>query len=375
MIRSNAEPAKMYGIRKIYLKEKRIRIMKKMWKKAAAISVAAAMAVMTAGCGSSDAANETIGGADADTEIVVTDDTEAAEADAKDTDGKTYKIGVLQYVQHDALDKCNEGFIEALEASGLSYELDSQNASGDTPNCTTIAEKFINDGDDLIFAIATPAAQACAAATEDIPIVLTGVTDPAASGLVDTNEVPGGNVTGSSDLTPVAEQIELLTQILPDAKTVGILYCSAESNSEIQAQLAHEACEANGLTAVDYTVATSNDIQTVVESMVGNVDAIYAPTDNVIAAGMPTVAMIANEKGLPTIVGEQGMCEAGGLATYSIDYKELGKVAGEMAVKILKGEAEPADMPIEYYPSDKLELIVNEDTAVELGIDVSGIAQ
>lgn len=333
--------------------------------------MAAVMAVMMAGCGNSASndtqAADTSAEAAADTSAAGDTDTEAA------ADGTTYKIGLLQLVQHDALDKCNEGFIAALDASGISYEVDQQNAAGDTPTCTTIAQKFVNDGDDLIFAIATGAAQACAAETEDIPIVLTAVTDPAGSGLVDTNEAPGGNVTGSSDLTPVAKQIELLTQILPEAKSVGILYCSAESNSEIQAQLAHEACEAAGLTATDYTVATSNDIQTVVESMVGNVDVIYAPTDNVIAAGMPTVAMIANANGLPTIVGEEGMCTAGGLATYTIDYTELGKVAGEMAVKILTEGASPAEMPIEYYPDDKLRLVVNEETAAELGIDLSGL--
>ena len=345
--------------------------MKKRMTKAAAVSMAAVMAVMMAGCGSSTSndtqAADTSAEAAADTSAAGDTDTEAA------ADGTTYKIGLLQLVQHDALDKCNEGFIAALDASGISYEVDQQNAAGDTPTCTTIAQKFVNDGDDLIFAIATGAAQACAAETEDIPIVLTAVTDPAGSGLVDTNEAPGGNVTGSSDLTPVAKQIELLTQILPEAKSVGILYCSAESNSEIQAQLAHEACEAAGLTATDYTVATSNDIQTVVESMVGNVDVIYAPTDNVIAAGMPTVAMIANANGLPTIVGEEGMCTAGGLATYTIDYTELGKVAGEMAVKILTEGASPAEMPIEYYPDDKLRLVVNEETAGELGIDLSGL--
>lgn len=338
--------------------------MKKSMTKAAALSIAAAMTVMASGCGSS-ASSQTAAAASGS----------SADAGSEASSDETvYKIGVLQYVQHDALDRCSEGFIEALDASGIAYEADLQNAAGDTPTCTTIAQKFVNDGDDLIFAIATPAAQACAAETEEIPIVLTAVTDPAGSGLVDTNEAPGGNVTGSSDLTPVAKQIELLTQLLPDAKTVGILYCSAESNSEIQAQLAKEACAKAGLTAVDYTVATSNDIQTVVESMVGNVDVIYAPTDNVIAAGMPTVAMIANANKLPTIVGEEGMCTSGGLATYTIDYKELGKVAGEMAVKILTEGTSPAEMPIEYYPDDKLRLVVNEETAAELGIDVSGLS-
>lgn len=172
--------------------------MRKMMKKAAALSMAAVMAAAMAGCGSSSTETETAETTEAaaeDAEETAAEEDTAAEADgeAEDTAGeeKTYRIGVLQYVQHDALDKCNEGFIEALDASGISYEVDQQNAAGDTPTCTTIAQKFVNDGDDLIFAIATPAAQACAAETEEIPIVLTGVTDPAGSGLVDTNEAPG----------------------------------------------------------------------------------------------------------------------------------------------------------------------------------------
>ena len=339
--------------------------------KAVALTAAAAMMIAMTGCSGSSAettAAETT--AEGSTEAEAEDTAaESEETGAKaEADGTVYQIGVLQFVQHDALDKANQGFAEALDEAGIAYELDQQNAAGETATCTTIAQKFVTDGKDLIFAIATPAAQAVSAETEDIPVVLTAVTDPADSGLVESNDQPGGNVTGSSDLTPVADQIKLLKQILPDAKTVGVLYCSAESNSEIQAQLAHEACEAEGLEAVDYTVATSNDIQTVVQSMVGNVDAIYAPTDNVIAAGMPTVAMVANENQIPTSVGEEGMCNAGGLATYSIDYEELGKVAGQMAVRILTEGEDPATMPIEYYPSDKLKLIVNDETAEALGL-------
>lgn len=345
--------------------------MKKSVKKVIAAAMAAMMAASLAACGSSGAASSSAASSEAAGSEAASG--EAAESKAADASGKTYKIGVLQLVQHAALDAANKGFVEALDESGISYEIDQQNAAGDTATSTTIAQKFVTDGDDLIFAIATGAAQAAAAETKDIPIVLTAVTDPADSGLVSSNEEPGGNVTGTSDLTPVADQIKLIKQILPDAKTVGILYCSAESNSQIQVQMAHEACEAEGLTAEDYSVANSNDIQTVVESMVGKVDVIYAPTDNTIAAGMATVAMIANENKLPTIVGEQGMCDAGGLATYTIDYTELGKQAGEMAVEILKDGKNPAEMPIEYYPSDKLKLVVNQETADALGIDVSGL--
>ena len=288
-------------------------------------------------------------------------------------EGTTYKIGILQLVQHTALDAANEGFIAALDEAGIQYDLDSQNASGDQSACQTVASKFANDKKDLILAIATPAAQAVAGAVTDTPVLITAVTDPAESGLVDDNQKPGGNVTGTSDLTPVKEQIDLLKQILPDAKKVGILYCSAESNSEIQAQMAREAIEAAGMTSQDFTVSSSNEIQTVVQSMVGKVDAIYAPTDNTIAAGMTTVGMVAGDNNLPVICGESGMVDNGGLATYGIDYYQLGYMTGQQAVRILTEGASPADMPIEYLPVEKCELTVNEETAATLGIDVSNL--
>lgn len=321
---------------------------------AAAVAVVMALGVMT-GCSSSK------------TE-------EKAETPAEETaDDTVYKIGVLQLTQHAALDAANDGFVAALDDAGIKYEIDQQNASGDQSTCQTIAEKLVNDGNDLIYAIATPAAQAVAGLTKDIPVVISAVTDPAESGLVADNAAPGGNVTGTSDLTPVKEQIELLKQVLPEAKTVGILYCSAESNSVIQANMAKEACAANDLEALEFTVSSSNEIQTVVESMVGKVDAIYCPTDNTIANGMATVAMVANDNGLPTICGESGMVDAGGLATYGIDYYQLGYMAGEMAVEILTNGANPAEMPIGYLSADKCELSVNEDTAAKLGIDVSSL--
>lgn len=350
--------------------------------KVLSLIMAGAMMVSLTACGSQPTA-ATTGAAPtaaettteaAKAESTDADTTEAATTEAAKTDdGKQYKIGVLQLVQHSALDAANEGFIKALDDAGLNYVVDQQNASGDQSTCATIASKLVNDGDDLILAIATPAAQAVAGATTDIPILLTAVTDPAESDLVDTNEVPGGNVSGTSDLTPVKEQIDLLQQILPEAKTVGVLYCSAESNSEIQAKMAKEAIEAAGMTAVDYTVSSSNEIQTVVTSMVGNVDAIYAPTDNTIAAGMATVAMVASDNGIPVICGEEGMVNAGGLATYGIDYFELGYLTGQQAVRILTEGEDIAKMPIEYLPIDKCQLTINEETAKTLGIDVSGI--
>lgn len=332
------------------------------------VILASALALSVTGCSSKPA--ETTAAAENKTTVAAETTAKAPEAAAS---GDTYKIGVLQLVQHAALDASNEGFIAALDEAGINYEVDQQNASGEQANCLTIAEKLVSDQSDLILAIATPAAQAVAGVTEDIPILVTAVTDPAESGLVNDNANPGVNVSGTSDLTPVKEQIDLLHQILPEAKTVGILYCSAESNSEIQVAMAKEACDAIGLKYEEFTVPGSNEIQTVVESMVGKVDVIYTPTDNVIAAGMATVAMVASDNNIPCIVGEAGMVEAGGLATYGIDYFELGYMAGEQAIEILVNGADVAAMPIGYLPAERCELTVNKTTADALGIDISGL--
>ena len=350
---------------------------KLMVKKFFAVSFSVVMAMsMLAGCRSKDNAKDENVQADnsaAETEAAEDKAVEDAAAESEAEDGTVYKIGVLQYVQHDALDASNEGFFKALDDLGVKYEADKQNAAGESSACQTIAQTLVDNKSDLIFAIATPAGQSAAGITSEIPIVLTACTDPAKSGLCESNEAPGTNVTGTSDLTPVKEQMDLLKQILPDAKKVGILYCSAESNSEIQAAMAREALDALGIEHEDYTVSASNEIQAVVESAVGKVDALYAPTDNVIAAGMSTVGMIAADNKIPVICGEEGMTNEGGLATYGINYYELGYKAGEMAAKILTEGANPADMPIEYLAAEECELTVNNETAEILGIDVSGL--
>lgn len=285
----------------------------------------------------------------------------------------TYQIGVLQLTQHAALDAANEGFIAALDASGIKYEVDQQNASGDSSTCVTVADKFVNDKKDLIYTIATPAAQAVAGATSDIPIVGSAITDYVEAGLINSNDAPGGNITGSSDMNPIDAQLELLMQLVPDAKTIGVFYSADEDNSILQANLFTTAAEAKGLTVEKFTISSSNEIQTVVQSMEGKVDACWIPTDNKLAAGMATVAMIANEIKLPVIPGESNMVVEGGLATYGLDYYQLGYLAGEMAVEILKNGKKPADMPIQFLPADKCELTVNEETAKAIGIDVSGL--
>jgi putative ABC transport system substrate-binding protein len=283
------------------------------------------------------------------------------------------KIGVIQFVQHAALDAAYEGFVEALKEGGYiegeNIEIDYQNAANDQSNCQAIADKFVNDKKDLILAIATPAAQAVAMKTTEIPILVTAVTDPETAGLVVSNKDPQRNVSGTSDLTPVDKQMGLVKQILPDAKKVAILYTSSEANSVFQADLAKEAAQELGLETVDATVSNSNEIQQVVTSVVNSVDAIYVPTDNMIAAGMATVGLVANEAKVPVICGEEGMVMAGGLITYGINYENLGIMTGKMAVKVLGGE-DVSKMPIEYLDAKELSITVNEDTAKAIGITI-----
>lgn len=280
-----------------------------------------------------------------------------------------YKIGVLQLVQHEALDEAYKGFIDYLKDKGINFTVDYQNASGEQSACATIADKFMNDDLDLIYAIATPAAQSVLAVDETVPIVASAVTDPAGSNLCDSNERPGGILTAASDLTPVDAQFDLMTELLPDVKDVGILYCSAEANSKIQSDMAEAAAKVRGLNPHVYTVVSSADIQTVVESMIGKVDCIYVPTDNTVSASFDTVAAIANDNKIPTIVGEEAMVKKGGYATYGINYYQLGRIAGEMAESILVNGEKPSDMPVRYLDADKCERAINKETAKILGLE------
>jgi len=285
---------------------------------------------------------------------------------------KKTKIGVIQLIEHPALDKSYKGFVDGLAEAGYkdgeNITIDYQNAQGEQANCVTIANKFVNDRDDLIFAIATPAAQAVANLTKEIPILITAVTDPATAKLVKSNKMPETNVSGTSDLTPVAAQIRLLKRLVPESKTVGLLYCSSEANSIFQINLAKEACAESGLSFIEGSVSNSNEIQQVCQSLVGKVDAFYVPTDNMLAAGMANVAMVANEAKIPVICGEDGMVASGGLATYGINYYELGKLTAMQAVKVLRDGAKPAEMPIEYL--EKFDFSYNKETAEKIGINI-----
>ena len=282
------------------------------------------------------------------------------------------KIGVLQLIEHNALDSAYKGFVDGLKEAG--YEdgkniiIDYQNAQGEQANCITIGQKFINDKSDLILAIATPAAQAIANMTKDIPILITAVTDPADSKLVADNNAPGGNVTGTSDLTPVEAQIELLKEIIPNVKTVGLLYCSSEQNSVFQINIAKKKLDAMGIKYIDIAISNLNEIQQVIQNVVGKVEAIYTPTDNMIANGMATVALMTEPAKLPVICGEGGMTMLGGTATYGINYYELGKLTSTQAVSILKGDKKTSEMPIEYL--QKFDLVVNTNMIESIGLTI-----
>lgn len=284
---------------------------------------------------------------------------------------KVIKIGAIQLVEHPALDASYKGFIDGLKEAGYedgkNIKIIYENAQGEQANCVTIADKLVSQRCDLIFAIATPAAQAVANKTETIPVLVTAVTDPKTAGLVESNEKPGTNVSGTSDLTPCMEQIKLLKKLIPDAKKIGLLYCSSEENSKFQISIAKKACDMNGLKYVDATVSNTNEVQQVVQSLVGKVDAIYSPTDNMIASTMATVALVTTPAKIPVIVGEDGMCQGGGLATYGINYYELGKQTAKMAVEVFNGK-KPRDMPIQYL--SKCDFTYNKETAAALGITI-----
>jgi len=296
----------------------------------------------------------------------------AVSCKAKAAEQKVYKIGVVQLVEHVALDASYKGFVDGLKEAGYedgkNIKIDYQNAQGEQANCQTIAQKLVNDQDDLILAIATPAAQAVANLTQTIPVLVTAVTDPATAKLVVSNEAPGTNVTGTSDLTPVAAQMDLLKKLVPNVKTVGFLYCSSEQNSKFQIDMAKKACDKLGIKYLDATVSNSNEIQQVTQSLVGKVEAVYSPTDNMIAAGVPTVVGVLNPAKIPLICGEEGMVKAGGLATYGINYYELGKQTAKMAVAILRDGKKPAEMPIQYL--ETCDFAVNTETAAALGMTI-----
>ena len=286
-------------------------------------------------------------------------------------DGKK-KIGVAQLVEHNALNAANKGFIDGLKERGYEVDkniiVDQQNAQADQSNLQNIAQRFVSNKVDLILAIATPTAQTMANATKDIPILGTAITDYEGAKLVKSDEKPGTNVTGTSDMNPIKEQIDLLLEICPQAKTIGTIYCSSEVNSEVQVKKMREYAESRGLKVEVATISTVNDIQQAAQSLVNKVDVFYEPTDNIIASAIPTLTSITDAAKKPVIVGEPNMVKAGALATYGIDYYKLGVQTGHMAADILDGKVKAADMPIEL--AKDLRVTINAKNAALLGISI-----
>lgn len=328
------------------------------------ISAVGAAALLLASCGGADNGEDT---AADDAEQTETDDGQAGD-DGEAGDLEEISIGISQYVQHAALDAATEGFKQAILDAGYvegeTVTFDEQNAAAEVATASTIAQGFANSDLDLVLAVATPSAEAAAQNITDTPIVFTAVTEPVEAGLVDSNEEPGANMTGTSDINPVADQIELITEIVPDASSIGIVYSSGEVNSEVQVNLAKEKAEELGIEIVEATVSNSSEIQQSTESL-GDVDAIYVPTDNDVVAGLSALINVAEDKGIAVIGAEAGTVEGGAIATLGIDYTELGYQTGEMALRILDGE-DPATMPVE--TQNEYQLIVNPDAAERMGV-------
>lgn len=304
-----------------------------------------ALGLMLSGCGSDTSSNE------------------------KTKDLSEAKVGVIQLMQHDALDASYEGFEEVLLEAGVKKENIDYQVAGDQANCATVADKLVNGNNDLIYAIATPALQSVAAATSELPIIGCAVTDYESTKLIKSNDAPGRNVTGASDLTPVKEQFELMKQLLPNAKKVAIMYCGSEDNSIFQGNIAEQAAKDNGYEYKVYKVSDSNDIQAVSEKIVADkMDVIYIPTDNLLATYISSVEAVASPAKIPCIVGEEGMCKSGGFATYGINYKNLGRLAGKQAVAILKGEKTTADTPIAQLKAEDCTMVINLKVAKKCGL-------
>lgn len=324
-------------------------------KKILAAIAAAALAVSATACSSSNSGSST-----------ADDNSSSAPAE-----GKVYNIGICQLVQHEALDAATKGFkdvlIEKLGEDNVKF--DEQNANGESTNCTTICNGFAAANVDLILANATGALQAASAATATIPILGTSVTDYGTALSIDNwTGTTGTNISGTSDLAPISEQAAMLKELFPDAKTVGILYCSAEANSKYQATKFTEALDGSGITVKEYSAADSNEISSVCTTAVAECDVLYIPTDNTIASSTETIKNIVVPAKKPVIAGEEGICKGCGVATLSISYEELGRTTGEMAYEILVNGADVSTMEVRFAPNVTKKY--NAEICSELGITV-----
>lgn len=286
-------------------------------------------------------------------------------------EGKTYKIGICQLITHEALDAATKGFKEAvIEGLGEeNVEFIEQNAAGENNTCTTIVNDFVSKNVDLMMANGTGALQAAANATVDIPILGTSITDyGVALEIDDFSGTVGGNISGTSDLAPLEDQAQMIIDLVPEAKNIGILYCSAEPNSAYQVKIVKEYLEGKGLTVKEYAFSASSDVAQVAEAAAAASDAMYIPTDNTAASCTETINNVVLPTKTPIIAGESGICKGCGIATLAISYEKLGQITGEMAVEILKDGKDISEMPIQY---DKdTSKLYNKTICDELGIKV-----
>ena len=324
-------------------------------KKKIAMLLTAAMVIGLVGCGQA-AAPAPVAEAPAAAEEVKEEAAEATEATeeapAEAAASETYTVGICQLVEHPALDAATKGFEDAIvDALGDAVTFDEQNAQGDSNTCSTIINSFVSNNVNLIMANATPALQAAAAGTNEIPILGTSVTEYGVALDIDNfSGTVGGNISGTSDLAPLDGQADIFTELLPDVKKVGLVYCSAEANSQYQVDKVKEFLEAKGIECAYYAFADSNDLSAVATSAASECEALYVPTDNTVASNAEIIQNICIPANIPVVAGEEGICGGCGIATLSIDYYDLGVATGKMAVKVLTGEANISDMAIEYAP-------------------------
>ena len=318
-------------------------------KKAVSLMMAAALTMGLAACGSSASTDTAASTADA-----AASSSEAAADSTAAADGKVYNVGICQLVQHEALDAATQGFKDALtEKLGEgNVKFDEQNASGDSANCATIVNGFVSNNLDLILANATAPLQAAAQATADIPVLGTSVTDYAtALDISDWTGTVGNNISGTSDLAPLDQQAAMIQELFPDAKNVGLLYCSAEPNSVYQCDVIEGYLTEEGYTVARYAFTDTNDVTSVAQTAADNSDVIYIPTDNTAASNTEAIANVVIPAKVPVVAGEEGICNGCGVATLSISYYDLGYATGEMAAKILAEGADVSTMPVEYAPN------------------------
>lgn len=293
------------------------------------------------------------------------------EQPAPEQKAEQVKLGIIQIVEHPALDAARQGFLDVLAENGYKdgekLAVDYQNAQGQQDTLQTIANKFAQDKKDLILAIATPSAQTMADKTSDIPILITAVTDPVAAKLVKSMDKPETNVTGTTDMNPIKEQLQLIKDLVPTAKKVGVIYNSSEVNSQVQVKICKEVAPELGLEIVEAPITASNEVMQGAQSLVGRCDAIYVPTDNMVVAAIASVVKVGEDKKLPVFAGEENTVKGGAIGTYGIDYYKLGRQTGEMALRVLKGE-KPQDMPIE--SQKELSLTLNPGAAERMGVTI-----